>query len=168
MCLRTFRWCCARIGAVRGPQKGRTGHARGGSGTRRSITLANDILGPRPDFVESPDFQSFRCPKKGCGNVHELGDRWFFNILQETWKYVGPRCQPKGGHSAAEMVPCRDAEGEEVYGDKDMKELPFVGNNAASKVVRDHQDAYRGWLEEEAAQPEEDGTETEPDIEFDD
>lgn len=94
---------------------------------------------------------NFKCPKEGCGNVRELGDRWFFNITQKKWLYVGPTCRPKGGHSAAEMVPCPDTEGKEVYGDKEMKTLPFVGNSRASKVVANNQDAYAVWLTEDAA-----------------
>lgn len=154
MSRRTLRWCCARTGAERGSKKGRTDHARGGTGVRRKITLARHILRSRPASTEIPPFEIFKCPKEGCGNVRELGDRWFFDILQKKWKYVGPVCRPKGGHSAAEMVPCSDAEGEEVCGDKEMKTLPFVGNKRASEVVMNNQDAYAVWLTEDAARLE--------------
>lgn len=123
--------------------------------------------------VGVPLFRSFKCPK-GCGNVHKLGDRWFFDILQKKWKYVGTVCQNRAVHSVAEMVPCRDAEGKEEYGDKAMKALPFVGNKRASVVVSNNQGAYAVWLEEEAARLEEErryleyGTETESDVDFND
>ena len=63
--------------------------------------------------------------------------------------YVGPRCQPKGGHSAAEMVPCRDAKGKKEYSDKEMTALPFVVSSRASEVVRESQPTYAEWLEKE-------------------
>ncbi|CAB1116740.1 unnamed protein product [Ectocarpus sp. CCAP 1310/34] len=148
MSRRTLRWCCARTGAVRGSEKGRSDHERGGAGVRRKITLARHILRSRPASTEVPPFESFKCPKEGCGNVHKLGDWWFFDILQK--KYVGPRSQPRSGHSGAEMVPCSDAEGKEVCGDNDLKTLPFVGNGRASEVVMNNQDAYAVWLTEYA------------------
>ncbi|CBJ26260.1 hypothetical protein Esi_0029_0030 [Ectocarpus siliculosus] len=144
-----------RGGAARGSRKGRSDHERGGAGVRRDITLARDILRSRPESTDIPPFESFKCPEEGCGNFLKLGDRWFFDILQNKWKYVGPRCQPKGGHSAAEMVPCSDAKGKEGYSNEEMKMLPFVGNSRASKVVRENQDAYAGWLTEDAARLEE-------------
>lgn len=171
---RTWRWCCSRTGADRGSKQGRIDHARGGVGVRRELTLAKHVLRPRSVSVGAPLFKSFKCPKKGCRQWRKLGDRWFFNVVQKVWRYVGPVCRPKGGHSAAEMVPCLDAEGQVEFGDKEMKKLPFVGNNAASKVVRDNQGAYAVLLEEEAARLEEErryleyGTESESDVDFND
>ncbi|CAM9791442.1 unnamed protein product [Pylaiella littoralis] len=147
-------------------------HARGGAGVRRRLTLAKHLLRPRPVSVGVPLFKSFKCSKKGCRRWHELGDRWFYDVVQKVWRYVGPVCRPKGGHSAAEMVPCLDAKGKTGAGQ--TKELPFVGNSAASTVVRNNQGAYAVWLEEEAARQEEQrryleyGTETESDVDFND
>ncbi|CAN0298955.1 unnamed protein product, partial [Laminaria digitata] len=159
-------------GSERGSKKGRKDHARGGAGVRRKVTLGQ-LLRPRPASTLITPCSFFKCPN-GCGRVDGVGDRWFFDVLSGGWRYVGPRCQPRGGHSAAEMVLCSDAEGKEEYGDKEMKAMPFVGSSRASQVVRKNQDDYVAWLKEEQTLLEKEsrqqqyGTETESAADFND